>query len=141
MGGARKENTSTGLSAAKVALMAARSARAANSAAPNVNFARRAGISMKRMIASHAQHTVIRVLHQSALSVPMGSNRLTQELRARQSSATTDNTSIVLITDVTSVPTTTIALYVLTPLLAMHARMAIICTLRQKHAKSAIPPV
>jgi len=44
---------------------------------------------------------------------------------------------IVLITDVTSVPRIT-ALNVLTRLLAIHARMAIICTLRQKHAEHAM---
>jgi hypothetical protein len=81
---------------------------------------------------------VIHVLHQNALSVPTGLNHLTQELHAQQSNATMDLTSIVLITDVTSVPTPTIALYVLTRLLAIHARMATICTLRQKHAEHAM---
>jgi hypothetical protein len=50
-----------------------------------------------------------------------------------------DLTSIVLITDVTSVPKIT-ALNVLTRLLATYVKMAIIWTLQQKHANHVMLP-
>lgn len=76
------------------------------------------------------------VLHQDALSVPRGSNRLTQELLAQQSSATKDTTLIVIITDVTPALPPITALFVLTRILAMNVKMA--TTWTKVHASNAI---
>lgn len=133
-------NTSTGLPAVKVAPMAALFVRVVHSVVLNVSFAKPACTSMMTMIALLVSQTAPHVLQQNALSVPMGTNHLTQEIHAHLSTAKTDITLIVLITDVTTVPPPITALYVLTPLLAMNVKMAIIWTLLQKHANHVMLP-